>query len=502
MSKDSASRIALAGIIHETNTYAADSFGMTKFASFEQYEGVQIIEHFTHVNHQVGGFIEGADKLNVQLIPTYLAQATPSGTIEYETYQKIKNKILAGIQQIIPVDGVLLALHGAGVADGIEDIEGDLLESIRALVGPHIPIAAEYDLHTNFTPRMHQACDLTITCKLYPHTDFLVRGIETIQLLSDLIDGKIKPTSAVKFLPILPYIVTTDVGFIPSEVNKLCEQLAQKEGVLDCAWFHGFPYADIASPCPAVICTTDNNPELAEECANTVARWIWGNKAAFLPEFSTPEGAIEKAFSKDSKTRFPIVLNEYSDNPGGGTPGDGTYLLKAILDSNPAPASVCFAIMNDQAVVQQAIKAGVGATILVSLGGKLGPYQGEPIQTEAYVKAITDGKFINKPEAMFEGVSFDLGKMCRLIIKGIDVIVASRAEQVYDDVPFLLHGIDIQTYKIVALKGANHFRAWYSKNAGEIISVNAKGLSSADIKSFPRHHLKTHVWPLDENVKF
>ena len=131
----------------------------------------------------------------------------------------------------------------------------------------------------------------------------------------------------------------------------------------------------------------------------------------------------------------PVVVNEYADNPGGGTPGDGTHLLRAVLDAQPAPGTCCFASINDASVVDQARQAGVGATISVSLGGKQG-VSGRTAARECYVKAITDGRFINRAGSMFEGVRFDLGAMCRLLIQGVDVIVASRAEQIYDEEPF------------------------------------------------------------------
>ena len=493
-------RLAIAGIIHETNTYAAESFGLTPLSAFEQYHHTEIVEIFSGANHQIGGFIEGAAQQQVMLLPTFLGQATPSGTIEQEAYLAMKAQILSGIRASLPVDGVLLALHGAGVADGIEDIEGDLLAAVRDLVGQDIPIAAVYDLHANCTAQMFEHCDISLPCKLYPHTDFLKRGVEAVSLILDMIHKKIKPVTAVQYLPILPYIVTTDLGFIPSEVNALCEKLAQQHGVIDCSWFHGFPYADIASPCPSVICTTDDDPVLAQKVVDEVAAWIWSQKQRFSPEFLSPNDAIHAALSNQEALKGPIVINEYSDNPGGGTPGDGTFLLQAILDvaANAAAPSnkICFGMINDRAVVQQAIQAGVGSTIDVVLGGKLGPFQGQPIIAQAYVKSITDGRFVNRAGAMFEGVNFDLGNMCRLIIHGVDIIVASRAEQVYDEEPFLMHGIDIMTYKVVALKGANHFRARYNQIAGKIITANTIGLSSADILSFPRENLKKQLWPM------
>jgi len=490
-------RLAVGGIIHETNTYAAEFAGMTPLSAFERYHGEDIAQAFTDSNHQVGGFIEGARRHGATLVHTFLGQATPSGTIEGAAYANMKQAILDGIRQALPLDGILLALHGAGVADGVEDVEGDLAAAVRALVGPEMPIVAVYDLHGNMTEQMRQACDLTLPCKLYPHTDFQERGVESVDLLLRMIRGDLKPVTYVRQLPMLPYIVTTNAGFVPANVNDVCRKLAQQRGVIDCSWFHGFPYADITAPCPAVICTTDGDAALAKRCADEVAAWIWQHREDFRPSFPSPADGVAQAMAADAG---PIVINEYADNPGGGTPGDGTYLLRALLDAKSAPETCCFASINDANVVQQAVRAGVGNTIRVSLGGKLGRFQGQPIEADAYIKAITDGRFINRAGSMFEGVRFDLGIMCRLVIEGVDVVVASRAEQIYDIEPFLLLGIDANRRKIIALKGANHFRAGFSTLAAKIITVDSEGLSSAAITSFPRQRLAAPVWPLNDGV--
>ncbi len=492
-------RFAVAGIIHETNTYAAEFSGMTPLRAFEQYGNDAVPVAFEQSNHQVGGFIEGARRAGVTLEYTFVGQATPSGTIEASAYALMKQEILDGIRATLPVDGVLLALHGAGVADGTEDVEGDLATAVRALVGPGVPIAAVYDLHGNFTEEMRSACDITLPCKLYPHTDFFDRGVEAVELLVQMLKGHLKPVVAMRRLPMLPYIVTTQDGFTPSLVNALCARLAKREGVVDCSWFHGFPYADIAAPCPTVVCTTNADMETAQALADEVADWIWNHREAFRPSFPSPAEGVAMALAAADG---PIVVNEYADNPGGGTPGDGTHLLRALLAARPAPGTACFASINDAAVVAQAQAAGVGATIRVSLGGKLGRYQGEPIEADAYVKSITDGKFVNRPGAMFAGVRFDLGAMCRLVIDGVDVIVASRAEQIYDIEPFALHGLDVSEHRLIALKGANHFRAYYQHLAKQIISVDSVGLSTADITSFAREHLQGEYWPLSDKAQF
>lgn len=492
-------RFAVAGIIHETNTYAAEFSGLTPLAAFEQYWGQRVAEVFDNANHQVGGFIEGARRVGATLDYAFVGQATPSGTIDAAAYASMKREIVEGIRAQLPVDGVLLALHGAGVADGVEDIEGDLASAVRDLVGASVPIAAVYDLHGNFTEAMRLSCDITLPCKLYPHTDFFDRGVEAVALLAQMLDGRLKPVTAVRYLPMLPYIVTTQEGFTPALVNALCARLAAQHGVVDCSWFHGFPYADIAAPCPSVICTTNDDPALAQRLADEVADWIWRHRASFRPSFPSPAEGVAAALAAEAG---PIVVNEYADNPGGGTPGDGTHLLRALLSARPEPGTACFASINDAQVVAQAQAAGVGATIAVSLGGKLGRYQGRPIEAQAYVKSITDGKFVNRPGAMFAGVHFDLGAMCRLVIDGVDVIVASRAEQIYDVEPFAMHGLDVSRHRLIALKGANHFRAYYRQLARQIISVDSVGLSTADITSFARERLQGQYWPLSEDVPF
>ena len=250
----------------------------------------------------------------------------------------MKRRILDGLRAALPVDGVLLALHGAGVADGVEDIEGDLCVAVRELVGPATPIAAVYDLHGNMTEAMRDSCELTLPCKLYPHTDFHDRGVEAVALLREIIAGRLRPVTVMRRLPMLPYIVTTQEGFIPAEVNAVCAELAQRPGVIDCSWFHGFPYADIAAPCPAVVCTTAGDLALAERCADEVAQWIWTRRENFRPSFPSPAEGVAQALAA---AHGPVVVNEYADNPGGGTPGDGTHLLRAVLDAQPAPGTCC-----------------------------------------------------------------------------------------------------------------------------------------------------------------
>ena len=147
------------------------------------------------------------------------------------------------------------------------------------------------------TEAMRDSCELTLPCKLYPHTDFHDRGVEAVALLREIIAGRLRPVTVMRRLPMLPYIVTTQEGFIPAEVNAVCAELGQRPGVIDCSWFHGFPYADIAAPCPAVVCTTTGDLALAERCADEVAQWIWSRREDFRPSFPSPAEGVAQALA-------------------------------------------------------------------------------------------------------------------------------------------------------------------------------------------------------------
>ncbi len=490
-------RFVVAGICHETNTYATEFTGYTQLSDFMCVSGDEVEAEYAGTNRSVGGYIEAAHASGIELVYSTLAFAWPSGTIGASVYEHLKQSVLAGIRDALPVDGVLMAPHGAGVVEGIDDLEGDLLAAVRELVGDNVPIASVYDLHGQMTDPMRVYGDLTLPCRLYPHTDLLQRGVEAVELLAQTARGAIRPVTAMHRLPMLGIVMSTDSGLPAADVNDLCLRIGERPGVIDCSWFHGFPYADIPAPCPTVVCTTDGDFELAQRCADEVADWIWANREAFRPKVLAPEEGVKQALAVESGL---VVINESSDNPGGGAPGDATHLLRALLHAQLPPETACFVAIHDREVAQQAERAGVGATIEVKLGGKLGKMQGAPIVAQAYVKAVTDGRFTNLPGSMLEGLQFDLGTSCRLIIEGVDVIVISRPTQTFDHALLLLHGIDVNGRKIVALKSSNHFRAGFQALASAIITVDSPGLSSADVASFPRSRLAQHVWPLREDV--
>lgn len=487
-------RLAVGGLLHETNTYAS---GLTPLERFHRASGDALERLLAGSQHPVAGLIAAARARGAEVAVTFGAEATPSATIAAAAYQELKRQLLDGLRAALPLDGVLLALHGAGVAEGVDDIEGDVLDAVRALVGPGVPVAVLYDLHGNLSERMCRAADFTLPCRLYPHTDYGMRAQEAVDLLLRRLRGEVRPVTALRRLPLLLALTSTDPGFAPARANALCAGIARRPGVLDCAWFHGFAHADVPTAGAAVVCTTDGDAALAQRSADELALWIWQRREDFRPPLLAPAEGVARALALPEGT---VVLNESADNPGGGAPGDGTHLLRALIDAAPAPGTCCFGMLNDAETVQQAIAAGVGRSLRVRLGGKLGPLQGAPIEAEARVRALTDGRFTNRAGSMLAGVAFDVGPSARLEIAGIDVLVISRPEQVFDPEPFLLHGIDVARRRLVGLKSSNHFRAGF--RGLPIVTVESAGLSSADVATLPRRRLAAPAWPLSDAAEF
>ncbi|MGE5704478.1 MAG: M81 family metallopeptidase, partial [Clostridia bacterium] len=375
--------------------------------------------------------------------------------------------------------------------EGIDDLEGSLLKEVRKAVGYEIPLVVTLDLHGNITDTMVNEADALLGVHLYPHTDCYERGREAVELVEQMVAGNVVPKMHLVKLPLI--IPTSTTNLSPAmDINEACWQWEREPGMIDCAFFHGFPYTDIPEVGVTVVSIANNNADLAKRAGEEVARLIWEKRDEFAAKVVSPEEGIQEALKADA---FPVVINETSDNPGGGTPGDGTHLLRAMLAANLEDA--CFGIIYDPEVAQIAHDAGVGATINVQLGGKTDSIHGEPIELSAYVKCLSDGSFITS-SPMGAGLPVHLGKSVRLQAGGVDIIVCSVKTQVIDEQIYLLHGIDVTTYKIVALKSSQHFRASFEPIAKQIITVDSPGLTTLLFSFFDYKRLVRPVYPLDE----
>jgi microcystin degradation protein MlrC len=426
--------------------------------------------------------------------------AQPSGRIARDANDALKTELLERMAAAQPVDAVALDLHGAGVVEDIDDLEADLAGAIRALVGPGVPIVAPLDLHGNITPAMADVIDLMLGVHYYPHTDMYERGEEAVLAIPEMLAGRLTPVTHVEYIPMLMPPSSTNDG-PASTTNDLCWELEATDGVVDATFFHGFPYTDTPQAGAHIVVTTNGDRDLAQRVAKQIASSVWERRESFRPETDPPELAVRLALNAaaDAPAGRPVVMNETSDNCGGGTPGDSTHLLRALLEAKAT--DTCFAFIYDPDVAAQAHRAGVGATIDVSLGGKHDELHGPPLQLQAYVKSLSDGRF-TYTTPMLAGVRENLGLMARLQVEGVDIIVGSARSQTFDAEPFLLHGIDVTRYKIVALKSSQHFRAAFEPIAAQIVTSDAPGLTTLRVDVFERTRPSGPLWPTDPAAQY
>lgn len=483
-------KIVIAEVMHETNTFSNVPTTRELFELWEWARGEEILANHSGVRDFLGGMIDGARQRGIEVVGAFAANAYPAGTITKETFDSLQDELLSGIAEAGKVDAICLSLHGAGVAEGIDDLEGALLKAVREQVGYEIPLIATLDLHGNITDQMIAEADILLGVHLYPHTDCYERGLEAVELAERMVKGELVPRMYRAKLPLI--VPTSTTSLSPAkDINEACYRWEREPGMIDCAFFHGFPYTDIPELGVTVVAVANHDEELAKRAAESVAELIWKKREEFEPHVLSPQEGL--ALAKQAAA-FPVVLNETSDNPGGGTPGDGTYLLRAMLEADLQDA--CFGFIYDPEVAALAHEKGVGATIEVLLGGKTDRLHGEPIALTAYVKALTDGKFITS-SPMGKGSPVDLGKSVRLQANGVDILVCSVKTQVLDEQIFLLHGIDVTTYKIVALKSSQHFRASFEPISAQIITVDSPGLTTLRFQSFDYKRLQRPVYPLD-----
>lgn len=491
-------RIACCGIQHETNTFATVP---TTLADFQRDSGcgpdftggAYLVELYRNTGTIHGGYIAGAEAAGFELLPLLCAHAQPAGVVQTAAFESLLGACLQRLQAVLPVDGVLLDLHGAMVTEAYEDAEGEIIARVRELVGPQVPIVVTFDLHANLTARSAQLCDVLIGFDTYPHVDMFDRGQEAALLIARIVHGEVKPTQAFLQLPLitLPPMQCTLREPMRTVLTQL-HALEAEPGVLTASIAQGFPFADIHDAGVSLLVTTDNNPALAQQLVQRIAGWLWGLRDELQPQLIPVDEVIR--FAREN-TQGLVVYADGSDNPGGGAPCDGTVVLRALIEAKFEGAVV--GILYDPETVQQAHRAGVGSTIHVRLGGKTDDQHGTPIEMDAYVRALCDGRFVYHGE-MRRGLTGEFGLMATLVVGGVEVVVASRRQQLLDSEMIRVAGITPEHRKLLVVKSAAHFRAEIGPLASHIFDADTPGIHRPDFRNFDYRRLRRPIYPLDQ----
>jgi microcystin degradation protein MlrC len=420
------------------------------------------------------------------------AWAEPGGLVNRRAYESLRDEILDQLRAALPVDGVVLGLHGAMVADGYDDCEGDLLSRVRDMVGPDVLVAAELDPHSHLTPRRVEAADILASFLEFPHTDFYERGEHVVDLALRALRGEIHPvisTFDCRMIDIFPTSREPMRGF----VDRM-KALQGTGTVLSVSLIHGFMAADVPELGTRVLVVTDADPHGGAALAERLGREVIGLRGrTAMPMLSTAAG-VARAAAAAAGGRRPIVLADVWDNPGGGTAGDGTLILAEMLARGVHRAGV--ATIWDPMAVTLCRGFGEGARILLRFGGKSCAPAGNPIDAEVQVIKVVDEGWQS-----FGASRVTLGPAAVVRIAGteVDVILNTNRTQTFEPDIFVNLGIDPLAKDVLLVKSTNHFYAGFSKIAAEIIYVDAGAPYPSDPRRTDYRKLIRPIWPRVED---
>lgn len=490
-------RIAIGGISHETTTFIESHTTLADFEhGFGLYRGSEIIERFRGANMCTGGFLAGADERAFQPVPLIWTFAYPGGLIERTTYDALKREFFERLQSARsegPIDGVLLDLHGAMVVEGIDDGDGDFIESVRLQVGKDCPIVVTQDLHGNHTARRVAAADAIVGFDTYPHVDMAERGLEAVTIITRMLRREIRPVMALKQLPMFWGIDRQVTAHPPmDEVLDRAHQIEQRPGMISVTVATGFPWADVPDVGASVIAVADGGQDLARSAADELGDWIWQHRERWQRK---PVSVREGLAAGERASRYPIILADHTDNTGGGAPGDSTEILRTFLDMRLSDALLLYLV--DLEAGEKAHAAGVAQRLRLPLGGKSDPRQGPPVEVEAEVAALSEGHF-RYDGPMYAGLSGNLGRSAWLRIGGVSVVVVSKREQPLDPAFARSLGIDCAAMRYIAVKSAVHFRSGFERIAGSIHNVDAGGILVHDFAKLPYRKRRRPLYPIEK----
>lgn len=490
-------RIVLAGFFHETNTFAPAKADLAAFTQHGPFSGIkrgaEVIRH-TDVNLAYAGFVNQARTCGWQIVPLASAGTQPCDRVTEEAYEHITAIILEALRAALPVDAVYLDLHGAMVAEHVEDGEGELIARVRRIVGPDLPVIVTLDFHANVSRAMVELTDALFLYRTYPHVDLAETGHRAARHLHALWNGLPKQAKALREIPYL--IPPAAQSTLAEPLKAIYARAAALEGatigngrISTIAMAPGFALADIADCRPTVTVYADTQGA-ADAAAGELAALYAKHEKDFAQHLYAPHDAIVEAKRiLAAPGRGPVLLADTQDNPGGGGNGDTVGLLRALL---AADAPAVLAHIWDPEAALHAHEAGERARLHLALGAKTG-FAGEtPVEAEWTVVQLNNGETIGTG-AMGKGWRFNMGKSALLRCGQVTVCVISNKGQCLDQEQLRVFGIEPSSCAILAVKSTVHFRADFAPLARGILVVRAPGPVFADHTELEYRRLRPGV---------
>jgi microcystin degradation protein MlrC len=488
-------RIAIGQLWQETNTFNPLSTARADFEHFGVLRGAELVERMADTN-ELGGFIQSLRRWPERPEIAGLARlpAWPSGIATPDTFEWLRSELLTTLERQMPVDAVLLALHGAMVADGTPDVEGEVLAAIRRVIGSGIPLVATLDLHANVTEAMVQNADALVLYHTAPHIDVFETGLRGAHVLRRILCEGARPVKAFQKIPaVFPAerANTEDAASVSHDFKHRLQALEANPNVLTAGLATVQPWLDIPEFGTAVVVVTDGDASLAENACAALAADVWRRRNDYLPELVTVESAVRAAHqTADGLT----VLSDSADGTTSGAPGDSTWLLQELLKYDwPRAAIVPLVAPN---VVSEAERVGLGGTITTSLGGVRDRRFARPITVTAQVAALFNACFTLSGH-LAKNLAIDMGRSAVLRVRNVHIVLTSRTGPHFAPELFRAAGLDPFAASVLVAKSPCGFRAAYQQRAKQILLVKAPGCAPSDFWNYDYRNIPRPLWPWD-----
>jgi microcystin degradation protein MlrC len=485
-------RIAVAGFMHESNTFNPLRADRAAFAAQSLTFGPALLDEWRDAHHEVGGFLTALAADGDEAVPIVMAWATPAGPVADAVVDEVTAHLINELRRQRP-DGLLLALHGAMVAESYPDGDGEVLKRLREALGPDFPIVVTFDLHGNLSQRQIDHCNAAVAYRTCPHVDQEECGLRAAALLHFMLRHGLRPCQALTKPPLIVNIMTHDTSREPlTSFMEEASALEEKPGIVSVSLLPGFAYADVPQMGPSVVVVSDGDPALARREADRLAGRLWEARERLVATLPNAATAVAQALKAN---QLPVVLVDTGDNVGGGSAGDGTIILSEMLRQGAMGAVVCLYAPEE---VRACAAAGIGQEVRLQVGGKVDRLHGDPLPVTGRVRMLHDGTY-EEPLVRHGGRRINhMGLSAVVEIAGRNLLVLNSQRHP----PFSLGqlttlGIEPRRQRLLVVKAAIAYKAAYVPIAGTIIEVDTPGLTAVNPERFAYRHIRRPMFPLD-----
>lgn len=493
-------RIAIGQLWQETNTFNPLLTTQADFEAFGVLRGAELLERMANTN-ELGGFIQSLQAWpeRPEIVPLVRLPAWPSGRATRETFEWLLGEMVAALQAALPVDGVLLALHGAMAAEGHPDVEGEILNELRGIVGPRIPLVATLDLHANITEVMVSAADALVLYHTAPHVDVFETGVRASSVLRRILVDGARPYTAFQKVPcVLPAerANTETASGVSVDLKRKLQELERRPEVLTAGLATVQPWLDIPQLGSAILVTTSDAPAVAQDLCREIAQELWSRRDEYLPELISIEEAVRLAHENANGL---VVLSDAADATTSGAPGDSVWILQELLRYE-WPGPVLTTLVSPE-IVSEAERLGPVATWSGTLGGVRDTQFGTRIEVTVSIERLFDAQFVLNGH-LGKNLAINMGRSAVLRICEVRVIVTSRSGPHFAPELFQAAGFDPFAASVLVAKSPCGFRAVYAERAAAIYSVRAPGCAPSDFWNYEYRQRPCPLWPWEKEVIF